>query len=58
MDALSGVSLIFLFLLMLGLGIAVHVERFLQNFKKPKGVVVGILCQFVLMPPLVRTCVL
>ena len=54
MDVVGAINLIFLFLLMLGLGIAVHVDRFKENFKKPKGIVVGVICQFVLMPPLVN----
>jgi predicted Na+-dependent transporter len=53
MDPIEIINLIMLFMLMLGLGIAVHVERFLENFKKPVGIVVGLICQFVIMPPLV-----
>mmetsp|Transcript_9155 Transcript_9155/g.13802 ORF Transcript_9155/g.13802 Transcript_9155/m.13802 type:complete len:328 (-) Transcript_9155:245-1228(-) len=52
MDIVSIVNLIFLLLLMLGLGIAVNVERFQEKFKKPKGIVIGVICQFILMPPL------
>lgn len=55
MDPLSVISLIFLFLLMLGLGIAVNIERFQEKFAKPKGITIGMICQFLLMPPLVRS---
>ena len=51
MNAINAVNLFMLFLLMLGLGIAVNVERFKENFAKPKGVTIGVICQFVLMPP-------
>jgi bile acid transporter len=52
MDLMGGINLLFLLMLMLGLGIAVHVERFRENFKKPKGILIGLVCQFVFMPPL------
>jgi bile acid transporter len=51
MDGASAVNLFMLFLLMLGLGLAVNVERFQENFAKPKGVTIGVICQFLLMPP-------
>lgn len=51
MNAAAAVNLFMLFLLMLGLGIAVNVERFIENFSKPKGVIIGVICQFLLMPP-------
>ena len=51
MDALNVINLFMLFLLMLGLGLAVNVEKFIENFAKPKGVTIGVICQFVLMPP-------
>jgi bile acid transporter len=37
---------------MLGLGSTVRINRFREHFKKPKGIIIGLLCQFVLMPPL------
>lgn len=52
MEPINVVNLVFLFFLMLGLGLAVDVEKFKENFKKPKGVTIGVLCQFFLMPPL------
>jgi predicted Na+-dependent transporter len=55
MDLLGIVNLIFLFLLMLGMGVAINVEKFKENFIKPRGIVVGVICQFILMPPLVGT---
>lgn len=51
MDAINIVNLFMLFLLMLGLGLAVNVEKFKEKFAKPKGVTIGIICQFILMPP-------
>ena len=52
MDVVEIVNFFFLFLLMLGLGLSVDVEKFKEKFTNPKGITIGVICQFVLMPPL------
>ena len=52
METIQIISFLFLFMLMLGLGVAVNVTNFRDHLYKPKGLVTGVLCQFVIMPPL------
>ena len=51
MDVADAMNLFMLFLLMVGLGIAVNIQKFKEKFSKPRGVSIGVVCQFILMPP-------
>ena len=51
-DVMFLINLGMLFLLMVGLGLAVDFDRFKSHFSKPQGLLVGVFCQFFLMPPI------
>ena len=47
------IDLIFLFLLMQGVGVATNTDKLRGHFQRPKGgLLVGLFCQFVVLPPL------
>lgn len=50
MDGHAILDLVLLGILMMGLGCAIDFEEFKQKFKKPWGVSIGLLSQFVFMP--------
>ena len=45
-------ELLFLFMLMLGLGVTVKLDHFREHLRRPRGILIGLLSQFVVMPPL------
>ena len=46
----SVTSLVLFFILMTGFGCSLHFDKFKQHIKKPKGIIIGFLSQYLLMP--------
>lgn len=48
--ASTAIGLTAMYFLMLGLGCTVELAKFKENFKKPKGIAIGLTTQFIMMP--------
>ena len=46
----SGISLIFFYLMMIGFGCSLEIDKFRDHIKKPKGIILGFLLQYLIMP--------
>ena len=44
------VALVAIFFLMVSLSAALDIETFINKIKKPKGIIIGLVCQFILLP--------
>ena len=49
-DVTTIVSLLCLFILMISMSAALDIETFMNKLKKPKGIIIGIICQYGFLP--------